>query len=356
MSIPYPTRYPDPRDLLTRDEFRAGALARDKGLCVFCAAPASEVHHLIERRLFADGGYYLDNAASLCNPCHQRAETTDVSVDTLRAAAGITVALYPPGLARDEEIDKWGNYVDHHGRVHPGPLFDDQTVQRLLPHWEISTREKYPRTPHLPYSPGASPDDIVTSDAGFVGREVVVTEKMDGECTTIGRDADGVYVHARSLDSGPHLSRTWVKRLAARVGAQLDDRWRLVGENLQATHTVLYRDLPGYFLCYAVVDEKRTFLSWDDVEEYCALLDVPTAPVLYRGPYDAAALHSMWPTSSAYCERPEGYVVRLAESFSVGAFTNSVAKYVDSSFSPTGGHWQHRPVSENGLAPDARTV
>ena len=53
---------------------------------------------------------------------------------------------------------------------------------------------KYPRTPHLPWSPGATADDRVHTDlAGLEGREIVVTEKLDGENTTIYRD----HVHAR---------------------------------------------------------------------------------------------------------------------------------------------------------------
>jgi len=42
---------------------------------------------------------------------------------------------------------------------------------------------KYPRTAHLPWSPGADDDDIIIDTVdSFVGKEVVVTEKMDGEC------------------------------------------------------------------------------------------------------------------------------------------------------------------------------
>lgn len=41
---------------------------------------------------------------------------------------------------------------------------------------------KYPRTRHLPSSPGATSDDKFISDfSGFKGKKVVITEKMDGE-------------------------------------------------------------------------------------------------------------------------------------------------------------------------------
>ena len=55
-------------------------------------------------------------------------------------------------------------------------------------------RTHYPRTPHLPWSPGATPDDVRAGDPGALrGREVVVTEKLDGENTTLYRDG----MHAR---------------------------------------------------------------------------------------------------------------------------------------------------------------
>ena len=54
-------------------------------------------------------------------------------------------------------------------------------------------RIKYPRTPHLPWSLGATNDDVKQRDLShFVGKQVVVTEKMDGENTTLYND----YIHA----------------------------------------------------------------------------------------------------------------------------------------------------------------
>lgn len=57
----------------------------------------------------------------------------------------------------------------------------------------------YARTPHLPFSKGKTSDDISGDDWEFLKNEtpVVVTEKMDGECTTFYNDG----FHARSLDS-----------------------------------------------------------------------------------------------------------------------------------------------------------
>ncbi len=62
----------------------------------------------------------------------------------------------------------------------------------------MNNRYKYPRTPHLKWSPGRSADDVeLATTEAFEGEEVVVTVKLDGENTTIYRD----YLHARSLDT-----------------------------------------------------------------------------------------------------------------------------------------------------------
>lgn len=71
----------------------------------------------------------------------------------------------------------------------------------------MSQKYKYPRTYHVPWSPGTTSDDrLLKSVDQFVGKCVVVTEKMDGENTTMSKD----YVHARSLDSMYHPSRDHV--------------------------------------------------------------------------------------------------------------------------------------------------
>lgn len=45
---------------------------------------------------------------------------------------------------------------------------------------------KYPRTPHLLYSPGFSKDDIqLESDDHFIGMNIIITEKLDGENTSL---------------------------------------------------------------------------------------------------------------------------------------------------------------------------
>lgn len=114
--------------LLTRDKFREGVFERDGHKCVMCDQPAQDAHHIIERRLFADGGYHLDNGASLCGEHHLEAERTTLSPQELREVIGITKPVLPEHLYRDQEYDKWGNPMLPNGTRLKGDLFNDGSV------------------------------------------------------------------------------------------------------------------------------------------------------------------------------------------------------------------------------------
>ena len=60
---------------------------------------------------------------------------------------------------------------------------------------------KYPRTPHLPFSRSVTSDDITGTNWVFLQEdsEVVVSEKMDGECTTLPRQKHGQYVPSLTI-------------------------------------------------------------------------------------------------------------------------------------------------------------
>src|SRR5829696_5384608 len=99
---------------------------------------------------------------------------------------------------------------------------------------------------------------LVADLSALSGREVVVTEKLDGENTTMY--ADGL--HARSLDSAHHPSRAWVKALQGRIGPGIPAGWRVCGENLYARHSIPYEDLDSWFYGFSVWDGEDC-LDWD---------------------------------------------------------------------------------------------
>ena len=123
---------PPPDRLLTREGFGEAVRSRDRGLCVACGKPGMDAHHIVERKLWPDGGYYLGNGALVCEGCHLEAEMTVIGTDRLREAAGIVAALLPPGLDPSRSWDKWGNEILADGTRSPGPLFGDPGVAKIL--------------------------------------------------------------------------------------------------------------------------------------------------------------------------------------------------------------------------------
>ncbi|MBT8228591.1 MAG: AAA family ATPase [Dactylosporangium sp.] len=206
-------------------------------------------------------------------------------------------------------------------------------------------RMHYPRTPHLPWSPGAASDDVRVVDlSGLAGREVVVTEKLDGENTTLYHDG----LHARSLDSAHHPSRAWVKALHSRVARSIPEGWRVCGENLYARHSIGYQDLESWFYAFSVWDGDRC-LDWDQGAGFARRLGIPVPPVLWRGVFDERVIRALRPDPL----RQEGYVVRAVAGFAREEFAHRVAKWVRPAHVQTDTHWMLAPVVVNGRGPTA---
>jgi hypothetical protein len=205
---------------------------------------------------------------------------------------------------------------------------------------------KYPRTPHLPWSPGNTADDIVLDSIRHLEAltDVVVTEKLDGENTTMYRD----HIHARSVDSRAHPSRDWLKRFHAAVKNDIPLDFRVCGENLYARHSIYYDLLPSYFLVFAIF-ERDVCLSWDDTADWCNLLGLQHVPVLYRGPWDENRIRDCWRSTSAFGAEQEGYVVRNASRFQFGEFGLNLAKFVRASHVTSEEHWMALELVPNRL-------
>lgn len=350
--------------LLSRNAFRQAVFERDGHRCVLCGVRPEDTkegkldaHHILERRLFtADdekGGYFLSNGASVCEPCHLLCEQTVISTDRVREAAGITRVIIPSYFYDDQEYEKWGNTVLPNGTRSPGPLFYDESVQKVLAQGGMlgmfTRYVKHPRLSHLPWSPGMNSDDrrIETLDR-LMGAEVVVTEKMDGEQTTIYND----YLHARSIDGPHHESRNWVKNFASQWQFQLAENERICGENVFAQHSIIYGEdnpLKSYFYGFSMWQDDR-ILSWDEMTENFAILGIEPVPVLYRGPFSEEVIKGLYDEKKDWDTR-EGYVVRLASDFRLGDFKHSVAKYVRKGHVQTAKHhWRSQRVIPNHVS------
>lgn len=208
----------------------------------------------------------------------------------------------------------------------------------------MSNKFKYPRTSHVPWSLGRSDDDKIQYDlSNFDGKEVIVTEKKDGENSTMMRDS----VYARSLDSNNHPSRNWLKGLWGTINYNIPEDWRVCGENVYAKHSIYYEDLPSYFLVFNIWDENNNCLSWRDTIDWCKLLELEHVPVLYQGIFDVDKIKTM--CAELDPEKQEGLVVRLAESFKFSDFSKSVVKYVRKNHVQTDEHWMKQKITPNKL-------
>lgn len=205
-------------------------------------------------------------------------------------------------------------------------------------------RFKYPRTYHLPWSPGCSSDDKISHNLSvFEGQKVVITEKMDGENTTIYPDG---YVHARSIDSKGHESRNWVKAFAQQhfdLGAK--ENWRICGENLYAQHSIAYNNLKSYFYMFNVW-ENDICLSWDFTKWVAEHNRIHLVPVMYEGIFDFTILKLL---EANLRPNQEGFVIRTANNIHLSDWPTHVVKWVRPNHVQTKTHWMYQKVVRNNL-------
>lgn len=335
--------------LLTREEFKRQVFLRDNHKCVCCPAPAVDAHHLIDRSLFEDGGYYIDNGVSLCAEHHLQAEQTTLSCKMLRANAGITIIILPEHFDIDEEWDHWGNIILPSGARLRGELFLQENVQKALKEGNMLSSfmpyVKYSRTYHLPSSPNLQNDDRQHKNVDeLIKLPIVGSIKIDGENTNLYPD----YIHARSIDSKHHDSRAWVKALHGQIKHEIPDGWRICGENVFAKHSIHYQHLKSYFYVFSIWNEKNEALSWTDTEEYCEILGLHTVPVFCRGILSLEDVHKEFENYCASSPDPvEGYVIRYRGNIPYHRFKNMTAKWVRGGHVQTDEFWMSQPVIPN---------
>jgi len=342
--------------LIDRDTFRNSVFERDHNKCVICKENAVDAHHIVERRLFSNGGYFLDNGASLCEKHHLQAEMTTLSCNEIRKAAGIVNIVLPDHLYEDAEYDKWGNEILKSGERLQGELFNDESVQKILKAGNVlglfTNRIKYTRTYHLSCSPGMNKNDrMMENENNLEGEYVVITEKLDGENITMYPD----YIHARSIIMDSHPSRHWIKNFWAQKSYNIPKECRICGENLYAKHSIHYtkengNELKTYFYMFSIWDDRNVCLSWKDTEEWAELLEIELVPVLYKGIYNKHIITELSKKIEASKGTMEGFVVRLAREFHYSEFKNACGKYVRANHVINNhGHWTARKVIPNEL-------
>jgi hypothetical protein len=216
---------------------------------------------------------------------------------------------------------------------------------------------KYPRSFHLPWSPGGTSDDKRLRDiSALVGVEIVITEKCDGSNLTYTRQS----VFSRSHSGPPgHPSFNLAKATHARIGHLLSEGISVFCEYCYAVHSIAYAALPDYSLVFGVRDDADgTWWDWDMTAAQAADLGLPTVPLLFRGAVSTeeelrALTEKLAREPSTLGGSREGVVVRRAGQFPDSDFPKSLGKWVRKDHVQTDEHWMHQSIVAQKLSPPA---
>jgi len=338
--------------LLPLAELESRVRERDHRACVLTQARTDHLHFLLAPRLFTTpserGGHYASNAVLLSPELAEKAIATEIRPSQIRRKAGIENVILPDSFDPRTDYDYWGNPYQGLMRLR-GEYFFDPEVQDQLHQAglldQFLDRVKYPRTFHLPSSPGMQHDDrrIGTTDVLTRCRDLIVTEKLDGENITMARD----YIHARDVDSGNHPSRHWVKSLWQRLRERIPPHLRLSGENLYARRVIPYTDLPSYFQLFGIWTNQDRCLSWDESLDWCQKLELQPVPVLYRGPWHSDLENEILAQRGLH--QFEGFVMRTAAGYRLAEHQSHCAKWVRGDHVQEKGAWMEQTVIPNLL-------
>ena len=220
----------------------------------------------------------------------------------------------------------------------------------------MAQTDKYGRTYHFPFSPGATKDDRINQswweDCQKI-KTLRLTEKLDGENTCLSRD--GVYARSHAAPTTSPWS-SWIRQTWDIKKYDLPENLEIFGENLEGIHSIEYKSLPCPFFVFAVRDnDKGIWLDWTEVEWFSFYFGFPTVPVLEIIDVEgltpevleekilgyskqSSKFDSYDPITGKPCTM-EGLVVRNDGEFSTETFKNNVFKYVRPHHVQTDEHW-----------------
>jgi len=215
---------------------------------------------------------------------------------------------------------------------------------------------KYERTYHYIESPGATNDDKISHNTNaLLGREIVITEKLDG--SNSGFKVSGPYGRSHAAPT----ENAWDRNLWDIYNSGMKDwlefyslEWNkeisLFGENMYAIHSIVYQNLTRYFYAFGIrMDE--TWVSWDNLVELCDSIElnnhpsnIQTVPLLYRGVVNTQKelnkiIDNLMNSGSTYGSVIEGLVIRWADEIHTSDWKDAVQKIVRPNHVTTDVHW-----------------
>jgi hypothetical protein len=205
---------------------------------------------------------------------------------------------------------------------------------------------KYPRTFHLPWSPGGTKDDKkMKSVDSLLNREIIISEKLDGSNSCF--ETSGVF--ARSHGQAPkHASFDLLKQKYYNLQNFIKPDEQIFLENCFAVHSITYEELSDF--CFVLnIREKNLWLSQEQVEQRARELNLKSAPVLFKGTIKSSLeleklTSHLSSLPSIYGGEREGVVVRVSDSFLDKDFSHCVAKWVRKDHVQTDEHWMNKAI------------
>lgn len=362
----------------TREDFRKQVFERDSNTCTvpWCDQKADDAHHIIERRLWENGGYIEKNGASVCNKHHRYAESNDIPPQAFWLWLGIENLILPEQVD-SKDINKWGDNFEKPPWQDLRDRIKYQSTRHILPlYWHDEKTIAEERVEH--------DDTGMESIENFIGKPLVITHKMDGSNCMLVNNIDNP-VRARN---GKHPEDT-MKPLYKQgglywkheVNQKLPDRLQVFGEWLYAKHSIHYgcncdnpcedigknlSDLVGiddesaYFQIFGVYDKKyNLWLSWPKTKTIAEELGFPTTPEIYvEEEEDNPTFESSREARKSLIQYArdvvedggEGIVVRSKFPFHYSQFDKNIGKYVRENHVKTDDkHWKHKEKKKNQI-------
>lgn len=316
--------------LLTRDIFRTNVFNRDNHKCVvpWCNNDAVDAHHIIERKLWDDEGYYMCNGASLCGIHHKMAEKNQIMPQSLWEYIGAKNYIVPNNFEKKLDYTKWGKLLPNPNRIRP----------------------KYPTTFYLPNSP-IPPEHTKDKGDGRLSKvDGVITIKMDGSNVKLTSD----FVAARNGSSAEHKSFDLLKALHVNFKELIPKNIDVFGEWLYAKHSIHYDGLDSYLQIFGVYNiDTHMFGSWDDVISMSKKLELNTVPVIkFTSPQDNeyVFLNKIKKIGEEVISKGhEGIVVRNRFGYHFSQHSENVMKFVRENHVQTDKHWSSGKIIRNLL-------
>ena len=201
--------------------------------------------------------------------------------------------------------------------------------------------KKYPRTMHFLWSPGTTSDDrFAYYISKLIGTPIVITEKLDGENNSM--TSNGVYARSHvDFTVSPWSAK--VRELHSVLKSSISEDLYIFGEAMSAIHSIEYTHLTSHFYMFGA-RYKGVWSSWDEVEDYAFLLDLPTVPALFKGIVNSEKelrelTEELVKQESALGGSREGIVCRVQREFNDEEFESCVVKWVRKGHVQTDSHW-----------------